>query len=684
MSAVLHAETNAPDTLFTVRGGWPCHTAEYAGHRLAWDPASGPIGLRAIHPHPLVSATVYATAADGLYRSDDDAATWRRLPLVGLGDPSAITAVAFRPDEIETIALGTRAQGVWLTTDGGQTARQIGSMAAGLAAEAIACLVYTPGDVLHRTLLAGHGRNATGVSRGDTRSGSWTVAAPDMHVFRILPGNPHGRELYLFASQRITPDAVEIYYASVLGAYWQRLVADAQPTDGAWFQPQQAMYLTTLDKGILRCSSGGGTLQELGGADTGWFGAFTTWDAHADQERLGLYQPSRLGCVWTTNDLDTVVGQSHGLQGGTLVSDTSRIRPNAGGTRFYGAINGVLWIGRDTSARRIDSVSIAPGTITVSSPAMREEFWNAGQDAMRQYAATSRAGAMAGRLAATLHALNGAIPHATVSVQARVLSPTGTTPRVTADLSRLGLSQESPLTAQSNGLYALSFEITGETLSAAARRRDDWRASWPGPLAITVSATTPGERPVGAVGLFGLYTRPEDVTIGRDTWALYLGDTVGHVAFACERDDPNQYWIPLHQRLSVGPGAWCAPIWHLNLCVNLADYEALTFKLKSVGPADRDLSVHVCDRPNDAAPTMTPGLALAAGGYIDGGSVTTVYRRVTIPVADLLKSSASFNAELFAGIAFSGQSATNRTYLIDDLRLVVSRSDLAAEAGNTP
>ena len=271
------AESNAPASLFALRDGLPCHTATYQPHRLNWALAASPPGMRAIVPHPLMASTIYAIAAGHLHRSDDGAQSWRQLPLSGLPEDAVITALAFRPDEPETIALGTRATGVWLTTDGGATARQIGSKSSGMADASVECLVYAPGDPLHRTLLAGHGRAASGVSRGDTRNGIWTTAAPDYHVFRIIPGNPRSRELFFFAAPRTTPDTMEIDYAGVLGSYWQRLVADTLPTDGAWSHAQQAMFLTTLDKGVLRCSAGSGTLQELGGSDLTWQSVCSTW-----------------------------------------------------------------------------------------------------------------------------------------------------------------------------------------------------------------------------------------------------------------------------------------------------------------------------------------------------------------------------------------------------------------------
>ena len=470
----------------------------------------------------------------------------------------------------------------------------------------------------------------------------------------------------------------------MLGAYWQRQVSDAAPTDGMWYKPFGAFYVTTLDKGVLRIGSNGGTLQELGGTDQAWFGVGSTWDSHADAPVVYLYQPTGRGVMWTTNDLTGTVDQSRGLYRGTFVSDGSQVRANAGGTRFYGAINGALWVGRDANVIRVDAVTLKPPVVTVAGSAYDGGFWRSGEEALREYAAARRVAPQAGRLSGIVHSLNTAIPAGPVRVQARVVVPDGAVPTVTVDLSRLGLSAVAPLELVSNGLYEASFEVTPEGLGLAANRSlREWRESWPGSMPVTVSVCATGRPPAGGIGTFSLYRMPEALTLGRDHWALGLGTTVGKVTFTCEHDEGDQYKA-LHQRLTVGPGVWRAPIGHSAVSANIANYCAMTFSIRSLGRADGDIVVQLTDKPPDMEPSMTPGLPIVAGGYVEGGTITTEYRRVTIPVADLLKGSTTFDPELFNGMVLSGNSATNYTYLIDDWRFEVSGPDAKPVKGVTP
>jgi hypothetical protein len=679
------AVTNRISDLFTMRNGLACHTSTYAPRRLVWTSSTALHDVRAVYPQPEAAATVYGVADGAMHRSDDFAITWRRLPLATAVSSDAITDVAFRPGEPETFCFATRAAGVWISRDGGQTARQIGSRATGLAADAVTSLIYAPGDILRRTLLAAHGSAALGISRGDTRTGAWTVAAPDYAVFRMIPVTPQGRDLCLFASAKSAPEAMGVYYASVLGAYWQRIVADVAPTDGAWFAPQQAFYVTTGDTGILKLASGASTLQDLGGNGQAWSAAGMTWNAHADAPVAYLYEPAERGLIWTTNDLTVAVSQSQGLYRGAFVREGAQVRANAGGTRFYGAINGVLWIGCNGNPLRVDTAAITPAAVNVAPGAMRGDYWRAADDALRSFAEAPRAAGLAERLTRMVAERNSAIPDGPVTVEARITAPAGMVPAVSVDLSRFGLSPVTPLAIVSNGVYAASFNLTPETLVAAAERRAaDWRPSFPGPLPVTVSARVPGHAPVSGVATLALYPGPEAAAFGRDSWALYAGDVVGKVTLTSERTNPDEYWVPLHQRLVVGPGAWRVTIWHMAQRASMSDYEAMTFLLRSAGPAGGDILVQLCDKPEDAISTTTPGVALVAGGYIAGGSVTTAYRRVTIPLTDLLRGSKTFNPEQFGGVAFSGTNTAACTYLIDDWRFVVSTQDIAPEKESKP
>jgi hypothetical protein len=654
----------------------PRHTAEYAPRPLAWEALATPTGVRAVHPHPVRSETVYTYTATGLFRSDDSAATWRRLPLAGLDGAAAITTLTFRPGEPESFCLGTGAHGVWLSPDGGGTAHCVGSRATGMAADSVASLIFAPADdPFQRTVLVAHGDASTGISRGNIEAKTWSVVADGHRVHRILPGDPETREFYLFAAEAATPDIVGVYYAPRLDAYWQRLVSDTLPTDGAWLGSRRAMCVTTLDKGIVQASRNGGTVETLGGEDLEWFSVASTWGAHADRDLLALYEPSKQGLLALTNSLSTATSLSRGLYHGSFVSEGSHIRPNAGGTRFYGAINGALWVGRVDAPLSVDTVAVTPAEMTIPPASLDASRWHAYDEDARDFVSARRAAPLASGLAAAIRT-HSVIPSGHVTIETRVNTPTGTNTVVTADLSRFGRSAETPLTPTSNGLYRTTFDVAPESL---ARRREEWRPTFPGPTPITVTARVPDALPAGGVGLFSLYTRPQSFTFWSEGGGLAQRDARGPVAFVRVRDPKRAAEGQDCLRLDAGPGPWQISLGHGSRRQNIGTATGMTFLVRSLGRPDADIRVHVADNSG----SMTPGVAIVAGGHVAGGSVMPdAWRRVTIPVSELRRGAEGFAPESFGWVVFSGDSATRRTYLVDDIRFIVSPKEWEQEVRN--
>lgn len=655
----------------------PRHTAAYAPRPLVWEALATPTGVRAVHPHPIRSETVYVHTAAGLFRSDDSAATWRRLPLAGLDAAAEVTTLTFRPGEPESFCLGTSAHGLWFSQDGGGTARCVGSHATGMAADSVASLVFAPADDPFRcTVLVAHGAAATGISRGNIEEKTWSVVSDSHKVHRILPGDPDSHEFYLFAAEAATPEIVGVYYASRLDAYWQRLVSDTLPSDGAWLGSRRSMCVTTLDKGIIRASRSGGTVETLGGEDFEWFSVASTWGQHADGDLLALYEPSKDGLLAMTNDLSTATSLSRGLYHGSFVSEGSHIRPNAGGTRFYGAINGALWVGRVDAPLSVDTVVVTPAEMTIPAVSLDASRWHAYDEDAREYVSARRAAPLAAGLAAAIRT-HSVIPEGHVTIETRINTPAGTNTVVTADLSRFGRSAETPLTPMSNGLYRTTFGVAPENL---ARRRDEWRPTFPGPTPITVTARVPDALPAGGVGLFSLYTRPQSFTFWNEGGGLAQRDVRGPVAFIRVRDPKRAAEGQDCLRLDVGPGPWQTSFGHGKKRHNIGTATGMTFLVRSLGRPDADVRVRLAD---NARSTMTPGVWIVAGGHVAGGSITPdAWRRVVIPVADLRRGAEGFEPESFGWVVFSGDSATRRTYLVDDIRFIVSSEEWEQEVRN--
>ncbi len=663
-----------PAPLLTQTNGLACHTAEYAPRSLAWEALAAPAGVKAVHPHPSRSETLFVTATDGLLRSDDFAATWRKLPLAGLDASAAVTTLAFRPCEPETFCFGTRAHGVWLSRDGGRTAKNIGAIAAGLASDAVIDLVFAADDPFQQTLLAAHGKAAPGLSRGDLDSGAWAPLATAYAVYRVLTCNPESHDVYLFAAESSDPETVGLYYAPVAANSWQRLLSDTLLTDGAWMPVRRALCATTLDKGVIRADGRGGVVEQLGGGDLEWFSADATWGVTAEQEQLALYQPSTRGLIGTPDGLSEATDLSRDLYRGSFVAEGAAIRANAGGTRFYGAINGALWVGRADGPLRVDTVSVSPSALTFSESALDDRHWRACEEAIRECVAEDRFGPLAADLAAQLHTLNGAVPGDPVAVQAHVTAPAGANAVVTADLSRFGLSAETPLAPGSNGLYTTSFALSADRIT---RRWKEWRRTWPGPIPITVSARTPNTLPAGGVGVLALYPRPESFTFWNEGNELSSQEVSGQVTHECARASRLAAAGQHVLRLTTGPGAWRIQLGLSYRQYNVTGFHALTFLIRSAGPADEEMLVHLADSPEDTPSTATRSVPILAGKHVAGGRILPdAYRRVCIPIAELTQDDTTFRPELLGWIGLSGQSAVQRTYLIDNIRFIATPADM--------
>jgi hypothetical protein len=673
------------NTLFTFVKGLPRNTdGVHLPTAITWSMSGAIQNVRAVFPHTEADAIVYALCADGLWRSDDTGMTWRHLPLSTLARPADITDIAFRPGEPETLALGTRAAGIWVSTDGGRTARRIGSQVGGLASDAVTSLCFYPGDPFLRTLLAAHGAGGRGLSRGSIDETAWTTTAADYHVTRLFAGLPGQRGIYLFAAEKNDPDNTGVYYAPMLGMFWQRLVSNILPTDGARARLTDAFYVTTLDRGVLRIS-GSGVVESLGGSDHEWFSAGIAWGRHADEEIACLYEPAQRGFVTTTSDLATSTTPSQGLFTGAFVSEDSRIRANAGGVTFYGAINGVLWLGRPDGPLRVDHVAVTPSVLMVAATVFDDDRWRTLDEDLRELAVSKEILTSAADLVAQLRVLDGAVPDGDITVQARVTAPAGTPVAVTVDLSRLNQSPQSPLYddgahgdgAARDGVFGAAFAVTRERLK---RWPDDWRPAWPGGLPVAVTARVSEGSAAGGVGVFALYVRPESFSFWHERGGLQLRTGEGTVDGGVINDAKRAALGTWYLQLNVGPGAWQTSFGS-RTTRNVSDYYALSFLIRSQGPADGELFVCLRDNRNDAFPTTTPAVPIIAGGFIAGGAVVpTAYRRVTVPLATLLEGAEEFMPEQFGWVVFGGDSATQRTYLIDDIRFILNRSETVQEA----
>jgi len=665
----------------------PRHTGTYAALELVWTPVPELEDVRAVFPHPTRSATALVTTGTGAWCTDDAGANWRELPALRVAAIGPLADLAFRPAYPDTLLLASATRGLWLSPDAGVSANPLASAATGLADDALSTACFYPADPTQRTLLVGYGRARKGLARSTDLGKTWTALYPECHIQRLLSGRPGTRGLFALAAPASDPDRTDLYFTASVGQFWRDLLTDVLAADAAVAANTGDLYLATLDTGLYRLDRGGTRSRPLTPDVARWDSVEVAWGAHADDERLYAYDPRREGLVQAPLPFEAYRSAGRGLATGPFIRDGARLRANAGGSRFYAALNGTLYTARNRAAFRIDDVVVTPDTLTVAAYLFRDGLWQRFDTDLQAFCRAPAAGHEAAALAGQLAAFREAVSTDCVRIAARVVGPADALPptAVTVDLSRLGQSPRTPMLddgqhqdgAAGDGVYGVSLPLERESLK---RRDGDWRSGAPGRVPLTVSAVAPGGGLAGTVGVLGLYLIPDTLALFSEWEGLSLQDAQGEVHLEAVRDRAVAATGERCLRLTVGPGPWVAPIGLSWDPVNLAGFHALGFSIRAGDRTASGLRVHLQDAPAYALPTLTPGLDLVAEELVPGGCIPDDrYVRVTIPLSRLIDPSGPFLPECVGCLVFSGNSQGPCSFTLDDLRVYLTPEEAAAD-----
>ena len=672
----------------------PRHTGAYAVPALVWTPVPELRDVRAVFPHPTRPGAALVTTGTGTWATDDAGANWRELPALRETAVRAVTDVAFRPAYPDTLVVASATRGVWLSRDAGASAAPLGTAATGLLADAVSTVCFYPADPTHRTVLAAHGPAHGGLSRSADLGQTWSALYPEYHIQRLLPGRPGARGLFALAAPATDPERTDLYYTPSVGQFWRDLLTDILSTDAAVASNTGDLYLATLDTGLYRIDRAGTRSQPLTPDAARWDSVELTWGAHADEERLYAYDPRREGLVLAPVPFQSPRPSGRGLPGGPFVRAGARLRANAGGSRFYAVVNGALYTGRNQAAFRVDEVSVVPDTLTVAATLFSDGLWQRFDADLQAFSRAPAAGRAAAALVEQLDTFRKAVSADRIQIVARVVSPPdGTAPAsVTVDLSRLGQTPRTAMLddgqhgdgAAADGVYGVALAMGRDVLK---RRDGDWRCGAPGRLALTVSALAPDQALAGAVGVLGLYLLPDTLTLFSEWEGISLQEPQGEVRLESLRDRALAATGERCLRLSVGPGAWTAPLGLGYDAWNITGFYALGFSIRAGERTGGTVRVHLQDVPAYALPTLTPGLDLVAEELVAGGCIPDDrYVRVIVPLARLIDPAGPFLTEYLGGVVFSGNSGAASTLYLDDLRVYLTPEEATADSagGRTP
>lgn len=673
------AAPNPPQPLY-------CDMAEYSPRQLTWSRSAGPGQVGNVFPHPLLPSRVLAASDNGLWLSDDAGQTWAALPQASAEKVGAIRGIAFDPEEAGTFYAASATTGVWVTRDAGKSFQQIGSAASGMAADATADIIVYSGDTTHQTLLAVHGNDAGGISRTRDGGRTWDVLNQDYCFRRILGREKNSSELFLWGSTKGEPDIQTLYFCSSPTEPPVELMRDAMVTDMA-FSPVRdpsPLYVATSDSGLRRINPSRDASIPLGKKDESWSSVAASWGPNADVVGLCLYDPSKRGLVFSTDDL----AASQTIRGplvSTLVKEGAAVRPNANGTVFYAVANGTLTVGR--SGEKVPSVSVTPAAFEPSreDAQLMESISAAFQDFSRTPGNAAKAAVELQR-----HFGDLASPYrrAQITIAARLPVAPAPPVSVTVDLSRFGGSATAPLYddgqhgdgAEGDGVYGLTFCFRP---LAHPPRPDDWRRSWPGRVALGVTATYADGQRQGAVGLAAIYPKIESY----DLWAKIFDKAVFYTKGDVAADViPGPPGVPnggTNLCVKTGKGPWSVFLrfpWGRN---DITGYQALTFRIRAgEGPVPEEIYVQLRDSPELTAPVISDRLPLIAQGVREAG-IGADFRRAVLPFSSLLSGNSKLETGRLDTMILSGDGGPPATFCIDCPRVLATMEE-AAPANGTP
>lgn len=663
------------------------HSGFYPAPRVRWIKERTVRSARAIFPHPMLPTHAVLTTDAGARLTTDKGRTWRPLPGLANAKLGDLTWIAFKPDRTDAFYVGTAERGLWLTEDNGKTARQVATKKGGLLSDSITAVYVYPYELRFKTLLVTHGEAAAGISRSDDGGAHWDAVARKYHARFLLFGRSWYRPTYYMAAAAVNqPDVYGIHTSHVLGEYWFEMVRDLNLTSAtSSVVGGRGLYWSTAAAGLLRTHRHGASAGRVGPEKIdAWTSVGTTYGPHADTQVIYAYAPTAGGLLLSVDEFKSSTFQSQGLFKGPYVAEGAMIRANGNGTVFYALVNGFLYRGFPTSGSlKVHSIRITPPLVSVSPRAFQEAN-NAVRRGLQSFARSRHAAAAAKELAAQGDRLDTAFPAMNIQLVASV-SGRVKPAKVTVDLSRVGGSARTPLFddgehgdgAAGDKQYGCRFRLSAAILS---RSRHEWRRSFPGTAGLTVTAVTEDGALAGAVGLFTFLHRPESFKWwgGRD-YQTKLRDTStnmsGELVPGAEPARSGREVL----RLNLQGGPWRAPFGSHWRITDITGYHAISFWIKTDTDKPEELYLQLMDSPEESISSSTHKVSLVRGGHVQGGAITTSFRKVIVPLRPLLRGKTSFHPQLFAFLVFSGEGKTQRTYDIGNIRCHLTAEDLKKE-----
>jgi hypothetical protein len=656
-------------------------TTSYPPFRLTWNVSSDIKQARGVFPSPILPQQAALATEAGLFFTTDAGHTWMPLPEATAQKIGPINAVAFHPLLPGTFYIGSQTSGVWVTTDQGKTFTNIGTKAKGLASDTVIGLIVYTGDPSHQTLLAVHGGAAPGISRSHDSGATWDTVNTDYCFTRIVGGEGSMAEFYLTGATVKDPDIQSFYSCNAVGEFLLELIHDVSPTDLVYapgipipYARDGVLYATTSDAGAdsIGCSAFGDShnVNRLPIKDAdGWASVGATWGPSADILNVYLYDPTKAGLVVSSDNFATSHSASSGLPKSTLVKEGAVVRPNTNGTVFYNVMDGTLAIGR--VPEEVPVVEVSPPAVELN--AHDKKSWRELGLAFQKFTRDT------GSPAAAAKALVQGVGDPLVAYKSHQITITAKLPlqpapptSVTVDMSRFGGTPAMPMYddgkhndgSAGDGVYGTTLAFLPEAHRPPYGVKD-WRSSWPGRVALGVTATFADGHHTGAVAVETIYTEINDIKVWRDG-AKVDTTTEGGVTVKA-LDNPREIHNgAVSLTIQAAAGKWTV---HLKIPEperDITSYEAVSFWLHAAGGTPpKEINMQLKDHPEFSDPTTTDPVP-TLNGIVPGADD----QRIVVPMSQLTGSSPNFQSDHLDEIIISGENTAPCTLVMTDLQVL--------------
>jgi len=646
------------------------HTGRYPPLGVTWRADGRVEGAVGVFPHVVLPRRVVLATTRGLFLSDDAGDEWQPLAQASADRVGVVRHVAFSPESPDTFYLATDHKGIWATTDAGKAFSQIGAKATGLVSDDTVAVCVYRGDPQFRTLMVVHGDAGAGLSVTRDLGRTWQVAGADYYVRGLLGGYPGDTAVFLVAARKAAPDLLSIYHAVSIDDYWMEMVKDVVPTGAAvsvlykqarWTEEVfhgAEPYFSTADDGLYHLSQTGGV--RVSPPDvTSLASVGITWGPHADSQVIYAYEPRRLGMVVSADGFASVSKASAGLYTGPFVKEGAHIRASAGGSRFYAVVNDRLYLGRKNQGPlAVAEATVTPPVLTFQATAYKNAVEGLRED-MRRLGRARSAAAEAKRLLETVRGARAFLSCDRVTITARVAAPGGRPASVTVDLSRLGGRGLTPMYDDGghgdgqadDGVWGAVAVLNPQRFKSDTR---DWRGRCGGKMGLTVTAASADGTLASEVAALELLARIESFDVSRST-------------------------VPIE----VKGGPWTKRLGDLYNPVDISEYAALAFRVRTALPAGEEMAVQLQDLPAYSPAVTTPRVPILKEGLVEGGAIDGQWRPVVIPMRRLLRDAKGFRADRWTFVVLSGDGKSPGTYEMADMRFLVNVEEAKAFKGAT-